>query len=222
MAQSLEQFKFDEQITRLDGANQLFHVMGLFAEVVLHPDAIPNHAMGSVFEELIRRFNRKKNEEGGDHDTPREIVWLMVDLLFVEDDQALRRAGVVRTLFDPTCGTGGTLSVEEECLRELNPDARPEVLGQELPSFFVLEQPSQVYFPRTLAKEAKEGDEPAVRDEDVAAARKLFDTLAAAPASSRGSKSSFSITPATKSGGGCRFTRSRSGGTARRSSLRSG
>lgn len=128
----IEQFKFDEQITRLDEANLLFQVLGLFAEVNLHPDAVPNHVMGSVFEELIRRFNEKKNEEAGDHYTPREIIRLMVDLLFVEDDDALRKPGTVRTLFDPACGTGGMLSVAEEYLRELNPNARLEVFGEEL------------------------------------------------------------------------------------------
>ena len=128
----LEQFKFEEQITRLDEANLLYQVIELFAEVDLHPDVVPNHIMGSVFEELIRRFNEKKNEEAGDHYTPREIIRLMVDLLFIEDDQALRRAGIVRSLFDPACGTGGMLSVAEEYLRELNPDAKLEVFGQEL------------------------------------------------------------------------------------------
>ncbi len=128
----IEQFKFDEQITRLDDANLLFQVIGLFADVNLHPDAVPNHVMGSVFEELIRRFNEKKNEEAGDHYTPREIIRLMVDVLFTEDDDALRKPGIVRTLFDPACGTGGMLSVAEEYLRELNPDARLEVFGQEL------------------------------------------------------------------------------------------
>lgn len=107
----LEQFKFDEHITRLDEANLLYQIIGLFAEVDLHPEVVPNHVMGSVFEELIRRFNEKKNEEAGDHYTPREIIRLMVDLLFDEDDKALRRAGIVRTLFDPACGTGGMLSV---------------------------------------------------------------------------------------------------------------
>ena len=128
----IEQFKFDEQITRLDEANLLYQVIGLFADVNLHPDEVPNHLMGSVFEELIRRFNEKKNEEAGDHYTPREIIRLMVDLLFVEDDDALRKAGIVRTLFDPACGTGGMLSVAEEYLRELNDDARLEVFGEEL------------------------------------------------------------------------------------------
>ena len=128
----IEQFKFDEHITRLDEHNLLFQVLGLFADVSLLPDEVPNHVMGSVFEELIRRFNEKKNEEAGDHYTPREIIRLMVDLLFTEDDDALRTPGVVRTLFDPACGTGGMLSVAEEYLRELNPQARLEVFGQEL------------------------------------------------------------------------------------------
>ncbi len=128
----VEQFKLDEQITRLDEADLLFQIVKLFTDVNLHPDAVPNHVMGSVFEELIRRFNEKKNEEAGDHYTPREIIRLMVDLLFIEDDDGLRRPGVVRTLYDPACGTGGMLSVAEEYLRELNPDARLEVFGQEL------------------------------------------------------------------------------------------
>ncbi|XXY21770.1 N-6 DNA methylase [Sorangium sp. So ce216] len=128
----VEQFKFDEQINRLDEANLLYQVVELFAGVNVHPDAVPNHVMGSIFEELIRRFNEKKNEEAGDHYTPREIIRLMVDLLFVEDDDALRRPGIVRSLFDPACGTGGMLSVAEEYLRELNPEARLEVFGQEL------------------------------------------------------------------------------------------
>ncbi|WP_437593439.1 N-6 DNA methylase [Sorangium sp. So ce1000] len=128
----IEQFKFDEQINRLDEADLLYQIVGLFAGVNVHPDVVPNHVMGSIFEELIRRFNEKKNEEAGDHYTPREIIRLMVDLLFVEDDDALRRPGIVRSLFDPACGTGGMLSVAEEYLRELNPEARLEVFGQEL------------------------------------------------------------------------------------------
>lgn len=128
----VEQFKFDEQITRLDDANLLFQIVSLFSDVNLHPNVVPNHVMGSIFEELIRRFNEKKNEEAGDHYTPREIIRLMVDILFIEDDDALRKPGIVRTLFDPACGTGGMLSVAEEYLRELNPQARLEVFGQEL------------------------------------------------------------------------------------------
>ncbi|HZZ84321.1 MAG TPA: class I SAM-dependent DNA methyltransferase [Anaeromyxobacteraceae bacterium] len=85
-----------------------------------------------MFEELIRRFSEQSNETAGEHFTPREVIRLMVDLLFVEDDDALRKAGIVRSLYDPACGTGGMLSVAEEYLRELNPQAKLEVFGQEL------------------------------------------------------------------------------------------
>ncbi len=128
----IERFKLDEQIARLDEANLLFQIVQLFADVNLHPDAVPNHVMGSVFEELIRRFNEKKNEEAGDHYTPREVIRLMVDLLFIEDDDALRKPGIVRTVFDPACGTGGMLTVAEEYLRELNTNASIEAFGQEI------------------------------------------------------------------------------------------
>jgi type I restriction enzyme M protein len=128
----IERFKLDEQIARLDESDLLFQIVQLFAEVNLHPDAVPNHVMGSVFEELIRRFNEKKNEEAGDHYTPREVIRLMVDLLFIEDDDALRKPGIVRTVFDPACGTGGMLTVAEEYLRELNPNASIEAFGQEI------------------------------------------------------------------------------------------
>ena len=87
--------------------------------------------MGYIFEELIRRFNEASNEEAGDHFTPREVIRLMVNLLFVPDSDMLTKKGIVRTLYDPACGTGGMLSVAEEYLRELNPDARLEVFGQD-------------------------------------------------------------------------------------------
>jgi type I restriction enzyme M protein len=128
----IERFDFDKHVVKLDESNLLFQVLSRFAEVDLHPEAVPNHIMGSVFEELIRRFSEQSNETAGEHFTPREVIRLMVNLLFIEDDHALRKPGIVRTLFDPACGTGGMLSVAEEYLRELNPDARLEVFGQEL------------------------------------------------------------------------------------------
>ena len=128
----IERFEFDDQIAKLDESNLLFQVVSRFAEVDLHPSSVPNHVMGSVFEELIRRFAEQSNETAGEHFTPREVIRLMVNLLFIEDDDALRKPGIVRTLYDPACGTGGMLSVAEEYLRELNPDARLEVFGQEL------------------------------------------------------------------------------------------
>jgi type I restriction enzyme M protein len=87
--------------------------------------------MGLIFEDLIRRFNEASNETAGDHFTPREVIRLMVNLLFTPDSQVLRTPGTVRTLYDPACGTGGMLSVAEEFLRELNPDAKLEVFGQD-------------------------------------------------------------------------------------------
>lgn len=128
----VERFEFDQQIVKLDEANLLFQVVSKFAEIDLHPEAVPNTAMGSIFEELIRRFSEQSNETAGEHFTPREVIRLMVNLLFIEDDALLRRKGVVKTLFDPACGTGGMLSAAEEYLRALNRDARLEVFGQEL------------------------------------------------------------------------------------------
>jgi type I restriction enzyme M protein len=129
---TFERFKFDDQIARLDEADLLYQVVGQFAAADLHPDTVSNHQMGYVFEELIRRFSEQSNETAGEHFTPREVVRLMVNLLFASDTNDLRTQGIVKTLYDPACGTGGMLSVAEEYLRELNPDGRLEVFGQEL------------------------------------------------------------------------------------------
>ena len=128
----LEKFDFDTQIARLDKANLLYQVIGKFAEIDLHPDAVSNLEMGYLYEELIRRFSELSNETAGEHFTPREVIRLMVNLLFAEDADVLTKPGSVRTLFDPACGTGGMLSVAEDFLRQLNPGARLEVYGQEL------------------------------------------------------------------------------------------
>jgi len=128
----LEKFDFDTQIARLDKANLLYQVVGKFAEIDLHPDTVSNLEMGYLYEELIRRFSELSNETAGEHFTPREVIRLMVNLLFAEDADVLTKPGTVRTLFDPACGTGGMLSVAEDFLRQLNPGARLEVFGQEL------------------------------------------------------------------------------------------
>ncbi len=128
----IERFKLPESVARLDEANILFLVTERFAEVDLGPEAVPNHMMGSIFEDLIRRFAEQSNETAGEHFTPREVIRLMVNLLFMEDRDVLTKKGVVKTLFDPACGTGGMLSVAEDYLAELNPDAHLEVYGQEL------------------------------------------------------------------------------------------
>ena len=130
----IDQFKFVDQIAKLDEANLLYQVVSKFAVADLHPDSVPNHVMGSIFEELIRKFAEASNETAGEHFTPREVIRLMVDLLFIEDEETLTKKGIVRTLYDPAAGTGGMLSVAEEYLRELNPDAELKVYGQELNS----------------------------------------------------------------------------------------
>ena len=103
-----------------------------FATIDLHPEVVSNAQMGLVFEELIRKFAELSNETAGEHFTPREVIRLMVNLLFIEDDDALTKPGVVRSLYDPTAGTGGMLSVAGEHLTSLNPDARLVMYGQEL------------------------------------------------------------------------------------------
>jgi type I restriction enzyme M protein len=129
----IDKFDFEVQIDRLAKANLLYQVVGRFAEIDLHPDAVSNVEMGYLYEELIRKFSELSNETAGEHFTPREVIRLMVNLLFIDDaDDVLTKPGVVKTLCDPACGTGGMLSVAEDHLRELNPQARLEVFGQEL------------------------------------------------------------------------------------------
>jgi type I restriction enzyme M protein len=130
--QIIEKFDFLPHITKLDEANLLYLVLQRFSHIDLHPDTISNVQMGYVYEELIRRFSEQSNETAGEHFTPREVIRMMVNLLFIEDDDLLRDKGIVRTLYDPACGTGGMLSVAERYLRDLNPDARLELYGQEI------------------------------------------------------------------------------------------
>ena len=127
-----ERFEFTTQVDRLAKAGLLYQVAERFARVDLSPAAVDNHQMGLAFEELIRKFAELSNETAGEHFTPREVIKLMVSLLFVEDDDALAKPGVVRTIYDPTAGTGGMLSVAEERLGEMNPAARLTMFGQEL------------------------------------------------------------------------------------------
>jgi type I restriction enzyme M protein len=127
-----ERFEIHTQIERLDKANLLYQVTEKFANFDLHPEAVSNAEMGGVFEELIRRFAELSNETAGEHFTPREVIRLMVNLIFIEDDEALTKPGIVREIYDPTAGTGGMLSVADEHLAKLNPDARLVVYGQEL------------------------------------------------------------------------------------------
>ena len=128
----IDRFNLPEQIVRLDRDNLLYLIVSRFAQADLHPDRVSNLQMGYIFEELIRRFSEQSNETAGEHFTPREIIRLMVNLLFLEDEAALTQRGIIRNLYDPACGTGGMLSIAEEYLRELNPEARLIVYGQEL------------------------------------------------------------------------------------------
>ncbi len=127
-----ESFDFHTQIDRLAKSGLLYLVAEKFANIDLHPETVSNAQMGAVFEELIRKFAEISNETAGEHFTPREVIRLMVNLIFIEDDAALTKPGVVRSIYDPTAGTGGMLSVSGEHLVELNPDARLVMYGQEL------------------------------------------------------------------------------------------
>lgn len=128
-----ERFDFYTQVERLAKADLLYLVTEKFANIDLHPDTVDNTSMGSVFEELIRKFAEISNETAGEHFTPREVIRLMVNLLFIEDDDVLTPGNaVVRTIYDPTAGTGGMLSVAGEYLLEHNPQARLTMFGQEL------------------------------------------------------------------------------------------
>ena len=125
-------FNFSDFVGHLQEANLLFKVVKKFATTDLSPQKISNHEMGLVFEELIRRFAESSNETAGEHFTPRDIVRLTTSLVFMEDDDALSKDGVIRTIYDPTAGTGGFLSSGMEYVHELNPNAVMRAFGQEL------------------------------------------------------------------------------------------
>ena len=146
MREVLEKFDFDNTISKLDEAGLLFLVMQRFGDpkVNLHPDAIDNFTMGTIFEELIRKFNEALNENPGEHFTPRDVVHLMVDLMLAGDGEELRKKGVARSVYDPCCGSGGMLTIAKEHttlgeIREgkrlcdpVNPDAHIHLFGQEV------------------------------------------------------------------------------------------
>ena len=128
----IEYFNFDDQIERMDDpkADILFQVVKKFAEIDL--SGMDTMQMGYVFEDLIRRFAEQSNETAGEHFTPREVIKLMVNVLFNGDNQALTQPGIVKALYDPACGTGGMLSIAEQHLKDFNPDSKLEVFGQEI------------------------------------------------------------------------------------------
>ena len=130
----IDKFNFDTQIDRLDQhrPSLLYLVVSKFADLDMSPDRVSNLEMGYIYEELIRRFSELSNETAGEHFTPREVIRLMVNLLLADDDELLTAPGIVKTMLDPACGTGGMLSVSEEYLRNLNPQGRLHVYGQEV------------------------------------------------------------------------------------------
>ena len=146
MREVLEKFDFDNTIAKLDEAGLLFLVVQRFGDprVNLHPDAVDNATMGTIFEELIRKFNEALNENPGEHFTPRDVVHLMVDLLLAGDEQRLRTKGVVLSIYDPCCGSGGMLTIAKEHITAgeirdgecrgdaVNPDADTHLFGQEV------------------------------------------------------------------------------------------
>ena len=127
-----EHFKFTEFLGQLNDANLLYKVVKKVQKTDLSPAAVSNHDMGLVFEELIRRFAESSNDTAGEHFTPRDIVRLTTSLVFMEDDDALTKPGIIRTIYDPTAGTGGFLSSGMEYVHELNPHAVMRAYGQEL------------------------------------------------------------------------------------------
>ena len=144
MREVLERFDFDNTISKLDEAGLLFQALEKFGTVDLHPDNIDNATMGTIFEELIRRFNEALNENPGEHFTPRDVVHLMVDLMLAGDEERIGDAGAVRTVYDPCCGSGGMLTIAKEHItagyREngkrladpINPGAEIYLYGQEV------------------------------------------------------------------------------------------
>ncbi len=144
MREVLEKFEFDNTISKLDEAGLLFQVLERFKNVDLHPDKVDNPTMGTIFEELIRKFNEALNENPGEHFTPRDVVHLMADLLLAGDEEQIRRKGVVITVYDPCCGSGGMLTISkghilagrrknDTLIREpINPEADIHLFGQEV------------------------------------------------------------------------------------------
>lgn len=125
-------FKFDQEIEKLNNNNRLYLIIKEFCDpkIDLHPNHISNLQMGYIFEELIRKFNEQANEEAGDHFTPREVIELMAHIVYT-DEEVIYKPGIARSIYDPTCGTGGMFSVSEKYIREQNDHAHLTLYGQE-------------------------------------------------------------------------------------------
>jgi type I restriction enzyme M protein len=131
MQEIIQRFNFENTINQLDDLGLLFKVVQRFAEIDLHPDRVPNHEMGTIFEELIRKFNEALDENPGEHFTPREVIRLMVDLMLGRDRRDLAKGGVARSVYDPCCGSGGMLTITKDRILEWNPEAQVHLFGQE-------------------------------------------------------------------------------------------
>ena len=131
--QIIENFQLDKPVEKLLKNNKLYSLIDKFTEVDLHPSNVDNHTMGSIFEELLRKFSEMSNETSGEHYTPRDIVNLLVSLVFTGDEENLKGDGIIRTIFDPCCGTGGMLTEGKEWVNEnISEDVRFQLYGQEL------------------------------------------------------------------------------------------
>jgi len=129
----VENFQLEKPLEKLNKNNRLFILLDKLTEIDLHPDKISNHDMGQVFEELLRKFSEMSNETSGEHYTPRDVVRLLVALVFSEDKDNLQGEGIVRSIFDPCCGTGGMLSIGKEYIHQnINEQVELRLLGQEL------------------------------------------------------------------------------------------
>jgi len=160
----LEKFLLTDQLKRLNDGGLLWQVFDRFCQINLHPEKVTNLEMGYLFEDLIRRFSEISNETAGEHFTPREVIRLIVDLLLINDEEALAGSGIIRTVYDPACGTGGMLALMEEAMKKFNDKIRVELYGQELnPESFGIcksdmlvtgHNPEQIAFGNTLTNDA--------------------------------------------------------------------
>jgi type I restriction enzyme M protein len=163
----IDKFRFTEALKRLKDGGILWQVFERFCAIDLHPNQVSNIEMGYLFEDLIRRFSEISNETAGEHFTPREVIRLIVELLLSNDHAALTGTGIIRTVYDPACGTGGMLALTEEAMTALNPKIRVELFGQELngESFGICKSdmlvtghnPEQIAFGNTLTDDAHPG-----------------------------------------------------------------
>lgn len=159
----IDYFSFEDQIRRLDEYDLLYEVIKKFAEEGGKLKGVSGLEMGYIFEELIRKFAEQSNETAGEHFTPREVIRLMVNVLFSDDKDILRTTGIVKTIYDPACGTGGMLSVADEYVQELNAGAKLEMFGQEInPESYAIcksdmlikgQNPSNIKFGNTLTQD---------------------------------------------------------------------